>query len=73
MVATKYLEEGNVVDFNLIDPMLYNLRIIYDNNKNGVWDEGNFIEDRQPEEVIYFPTSIDVRANWDVDQPFTLK
>ena len=46
---------------------------IYDNNKNGVWDEGNFLEDRQPEDVIYFPTSIDVRANWDVDQPFILK
>ncbi len=72
-VATKYLNEGNIVDFNLIDPMLYNLRIIYDDNKNGVWDEGNFLENRQPEEVIYFPTSIDVRANWDVDQPFILK
>ncbi|WP_318642221.1 Ig-like domain-containing protein [Flavobacterium ardleyense] len=72
-IATSYLEEGNIVDFNLIDPMLYNLRIIYDTNKNGRWDEGNFLENRQAEEVIYFPTSIDVRANWDVDQPFILK
>ena len=72
-VATSYLEEGNIVDFNLIDPMLYNLRLIYDTNKNRRWDEGSFLEDRQAEEVIYFPTSIDVRANWDVDQPFILK
>lgn len=72
-VATKYLEEGNVVDFNLIDPMLYNIRIIYDRNKNRRWDEGNFLENLQPEEVIYFPAQIDVRANWDVDQPFILK
>ena len=73
LVESRYLEQGTVVDFNLIDPMLYNLRIIYDSNKNGRWDEGNFLEGLQPEEVIYFPTSIDVRANWDVDQPFILK
>ncbi len=72
-LESRFLEEGNVVDFNLIDPMLYNVRIIYDTNKNGRWDEGNFLEDRQPEEVIYFPTNIDVRSNWDVDQPFILK
>lgn len=72
-VATKYLEKGNVIDFNLIDPMLYNLRLIYDDNKNGRWDAGSFLKNRQAEEVIYFPTSIDVRANWDVDQPFILK
>lgn len=72
-VATKILEEGTIVDFNLIDPNLYNVRIIYDTNKNGRWDAGNFLENRQPEEVIYFPTAIDVRSNWDVDQPFILK
>ena len=72
-LESRTLEEGNVVDFNLIDPMLYDVRVIYDSNKNGRWDEGNFLKNRQPEEVIYFPTSIDVRANWDVDQPFILK
>jgi hypothetical protein len=47
--------------------------VIYDDNKNGVWDAGNFIEKRQSEEVIYFGKEIDVRANWDVEQPFNLK
>lgn len=72
-LESRTLKEGNIVDFNLIDPLLYDVRIIYDTNKNGRWDTGNFLENRQPEEVIYFPTSIDVRANWDVDQPFILK
>ena len=72
-LESRTLEKGNIVDFNLIDPLLYDVRIIYDTNKNGRWDTGNFLENRQPEEVIYFPTSIDVRANWDVDQPFILK
>jgi hypothetical protein len=52
--------------------LLYTLRVVYDENANGRWDTGNFLEKRQAEEVIYFPKQLDVRANWDVDQVFTL-
>ena len=34
--------------------------------------KGNYLEKRQPEEVIYFSKEIDVRANWDVEQVFDL-
>ncbi len=68
-----YAENDIPVDFNLIKPEIYTLRAIYDDNKNGVWDSGNFLEKRQSEEVIYFPKDIDVRANWDVQQTFSLK
>ena len=47
--------------------------MIYDDNKNKVWDAGNYLEKRQSEEVIYFPKELDVRANWDVEQPFDLR
>lgn len=66
------LQTTAVVDFMALDPLLYTLRIIYDENKNRRWDTGSYMERRQSEEVIYFPKAIDVRANWDVDQPFTL-
>lgn len=68
-----YSENNASIDFNLIKPDLYTLRAIEDRNKNEVWDSGNFLEKRQPENVIYFPKSIDVRANWDVQQSFKLK
>jgi uncharacterized protein (DUF2141 family) len=55
-----------------LEPSKYTLRVIYDVNGNKEWDSGNFLERRQPEEVIYFPKEIDVRGNWDVDQPFDL-
>lgn len=67
---TEYTEKNNVVEFLAIEPNKYTLRIIYDDNKNTVWDTGNYIEKRQSEEVVYFPKEIDVRANWDVEQPF---
>lgn len=70
--ASQYTEAATVVDFNAMDPAVYTLRIIYDDNKNGEWDSGNYLLKRQPEEVIYFPKELEIRANWDVDQPFTL-
>ena len=58
--------------FDLIEPNVYSLRVIYDDNKNGIWDTGDYLEKRQAEEIKYYPKTIDVRANWDVDQDFIL-
>ena len=72
VVASEYSESSSSVDFVAIEPALYTLRVVYDENKNKEWDSGNFVKKRQSEEVIYFPKEIDVRANWDVDQSFNL-
>lgn len=71
--ASSYTLDNPVVEFLALEPSLYTLRIIYDENKNGIWDTGSYLEKRQTEEVIYFPKPLDVRANWDVEQPFNLK
>ncbi len=68
----EYLEKEPVATFNLIQPGVFIVRLIYDTNGNRQWDPGNFLDKTQGEEVIYFPKEIDVRANWDVDQPFLL-
>lgn len=68
-----YSENDAEIDFTLIKPDTYTIRIIYDENKNWQWDAGDFILKKQSEEVIYFPKEVDVRANWDVVQPFNLK
>ena len=66
-------ENSTAIEFNLIEPDLYTLRLIYDDNKNKIWDSGSYLNKKQPERVVYFPTDIDVRANWDVQQTFILK
>lgn len=43
----------------------YDLRILYDTNKNGKWDPGDFSEKRQPEIVVLLPKQIAIRPNWD--------
>ncbi|WP_395051001.1 Ig-like domain-containing protein [Flavobacterium sp.] len=70
VLASEYSESNTKIEFNLVEPTLFWLRLIYDDNKNKEWDSGNYLEKRQAEEVIYFSKGIDVRANWDVDQVF---
>jgi uncharacterized protein (DUF2141 family)/Fe-S cluster assembly iron-binding protein IscA len=72
VMAYQISTKETILNFDLIDPMLYTVRIIYDDNTNGEWDTGNFLEKKQAEEVIYFPKEIDVRANWDVEQEINL-
>ncbi|MXN91321.1 hypothetical protein GR160_08775 [Flavobacterium sp. Sd200] len=68
--ASHYTESETKIYFDAVMPSKYVLRIIYDDNKNREWDTGDYLNKIQPEEVIYFPKEIDVRANWDVEQPF---
>lgn len=72
LIASEYSDGKDIIDFMGLQPNLFTLRVIYDENKNKIWDTGSYLEKRQPEEVIYYPTAIDVRANWDVDQTVNL-
>lgn len=61
------------VEFNTLDPSIYRVRAIFDANGNGKWDTGNYLLKTQPERVIYYPQTIDVRANWELEQTFNLE
>lgn len=49
----------------LIKPGDYELRVLYDDNKNGKWDAGNYKLKKQPEIVQDIPKKINVRNNWE--------
>lgn len=66
-------EDGNVFDFSFVEPGMYYVRLIYDNNNNGKWDSGNYLKNQQPEKVIYMPKPLDVRKNWEISQIFSIK
>mgnify|MGYP002073647451 CR=1 FL=1 len=70
---SKSSTKENVFVFDAIEPMLYTLRVIYDDNANEEWDTGNYLEKKLPEEIIYLKKTVDVRANWDVEQDFDLQ
>lgn len=67
-----YVKEGEPIYFDYINPGVYYIRIIYDENNNGKWDPGDFKERIQPEEVIFYPSKLEVRANWSLKETFNL-
>ncbi len=56
-VSFMYLKDGG-----------YKLRIIFDVNKNGVWDYGDYSQRITPEQIKYFPKPINIRKNWDLEE-----
>ncbi len=73
IVAEEYLTVNKTVFFDELSPEKYFLRIIYDDNKNGRWDTGSFLNRMNAEKIIYYPKQIEVRANWSLNETFTLK
>ena len=55
-------------DFYFINPQTYYLRLFYDRNGNGIWDTGDYDQQLQPEPVYYYPTELQLRAQWDINQ-----
>jgi hypothetical protein len=49
----------------LFEPGEYELRLLNDDNKNGVWDPGNFDKKQQPEIVRRIPRKLTIKSNWD--------
>lgn len=56
----------------LFTPGEYEIRIVYDANKNGKWDTGNYKQKLQPEKTITLNKKISVRANWDNESDIEL-
>jgi hypothetical protein len=59
---------ANEISRKLYAPGTYDIQILYDTNRNGKWDPGQFLPNkRQPEIVERLPKQLAVRANWDND------
>lgn len=67
-VAEVQADKDGRADFFYISPNSYYLRCFVDSNGNGVWDTGDYDTRRQPEQVYYCPSPIQVKAKWDIEQ-----
>ena len=69
----RYVTENKPIDFEHITPKDYYVRVIFDTNKNGKWDPGNFLKGVQPERISYFPDIVEARASWSPQPTFIFK
>jgi uncharacterized protein (DUF2141 family) len=74
----KPVRKTRVIDdiavFKDLDPGSYYVRIILDENNNGVWDTGDFEKKLQPEMVYYSPKEYKIRAFSEIfdDEPWII-
>jgi Bacterial Ig-like domain len=61
------------IEFSKIIPGEYDIRILFDRNRNGKWDTGNFSEKLQPEIVKPRKEKLNIRANWDNEVDINLQ
>jgi hypothetical protein len=67
ILEERTLTGSKALAFENLSPGTYSIKLIYDENNNGAWDTGRYLEGRQPEKVIYFSDKIEIRSNWDLD------
>lgn len=65
LIAQQSTLTSSTITFNYVNPGTYKVRVICDANNNGEWDTGNYLKKLQPEKVFYYPSTLNVRANWD--------
>ena len=53
--------------YDYLYPATYRLKVIFDKNANGKWDEGNYQKKLQPEKVIFNSEPVNIRSNWDLE------
>lgn len=73
VLETQEIKSDEELGFYYLKPNKYYFSLFYDTNNNGKWDPGSYEENRQAEEVRFFPKAIVTKAyyemeeNWDVE------
>ncbi len=52
--------------FDNVIPETYSIRIIIDENNNGIWDPGDFIHNKMPEKVLISKDVLKLKANFEI-------
>lgn len=61
------------LQFENLKPATYRIRLFDDLDANGKWTPGDYYLHRQPEPVRYFNKSLQLRANWEMSESWSLE
>lgn len=61
-----------LINFKSLKPGQYNLRILVDENENGIWDFADFANNIFAEPVFIFDKKIEVRPLWEIRETWIL-
>lgn len=67
VVEKHILTKSGELAFEYLDPGKYKLKATLDQDANCEWSPGNFAKRLQPEKIVFYNGTLEVRANWDID------
>jgi hypothetical protein len=71
-VDKKIVEGSTVLNYRNQLPQNFRVLIIFDSNKNGRWDTGNFFTKSHAESRYFFDKTISIKANWEIEESINL-
>jgi len=66
------VSDTSLLKFNYMTPGKFKIKAILDRNRNRQWNTGDYRKNIQPEEVFYLPKTLEIRANWDIEETWSL-
>ena len=64
----RYCANDTTLLFDYLQPETYQLKMIHDTDSNKVWTTGNYNINRQPEKVEFYPKTLNIRSNWEIEE-----
>lgn len=71
-IKSTVIHKNSTIIFANYPAAKYMIRVVYDDNKNGIWDTGNLKQGFQPEKIWYSPTEMSLRANWEREEKLVI-
>lgn len=67
VIEKQIIKQTEEIVFLYLDPGKYKLKATLDLDANGEWSPGSFDKKLQPEKIVFYKGTLEVRANWDID------
>ena len=72
IVHTDAVTKNSTITYKNYPVGKYNIRVVYDTNKNGKWDTGNVKQKQYPENIWLYNKELTIRSNWDAEENLTI-
>ncbi|MEZ5001409.1 MAG: Ig-like domain-containing protein [Chitinophagales bacterium] len=73
VAQTTISKNENIWNLSYLTPGTYSIKIVEDDNKDGIWNSGTYIGKKFPETIYVHSKEITIRANWELEESINLK
>ena len=72
VLESRVLLSDSQVEFPYVNPATVSFILIRDDNRNGLWDSGRYLDSIQPEKRWFFGKNLQVEADWRIEETWNV-